>query len=217
MDAFNTAVKSLQDDNSEKIINGIRMIRNKSLDTTVNGVSKSITVGNLPNGYSIILGIDDNDTIKIKDKKVYGKYYIKVYDTFNREIKDFLSNHRLTEGLNISFKLSNIDSPSILVKSGDEKLGYFNSDTEEFNITIYDDKPLVVSSSKANSPDNADPSTWWIIGGIIAAIILIMVLSYLYYTKYYNSKNPAMQSMDSGKSEMMYKTPRFPPRYYNFY
>jgi hypothetical protein len=180
-------------------------------------VVKFISVDNLPEGYTAILGTDDNDTIRIKGKKIYAKYYIKIFDSFGREVKDFLSNHRLATGLDISFKLSNIDSPSIVIKKDGDKLGYFGAENEAFNITVYDDKPFTVSSSKASSPDNADPSTWWVIGGIIAGVIVVVLIIYLYYTFSYKkqiSENTVPVWTGMGV-ERMAKTPRFPPRYYN--
>lgn len=217
MDSFNIAIKSLQETNAEKTINGIRLIKGKSLNTSINGVAKSISIVNLPEGYTAIVGIDDNDTIRIKEKKIYGKYYIKIYDSFNREITDFFTNHKLATGLDINLKLTNIDSPSVVIKKGNERIGYFGTEDGEFNITVYDDKAIEVSSSKASSPNNADPSTWWIIGGIIVGVILIMMLSYLYYIYYvktYFPKNPNTNIVTFGKLETVYNTPRFPPRYY---
>ena len=221
MDLFNTAAKALQSENVEQTINGIRVSKTKSLTSNINGVIKTLTIHNLPDTYKAVIGIEDNDTIKIKDKKIYGKYYIKIYDTFNREINDFITNHRLAAGLSITLKLSNIDSPSVLIKKNDEKYGYFNSDNEEFNLVVYDDKAIEISSSKASSPDNADPSTWWVIGGIIAGVIVIGILSYLYYlysVKSYFPKDPALSFKPGfGKPETIYyNTPRFPPRYYDY-
>jgi hypothetical protein len=217
MDTFNIATKSLQDENIEKTINGIRVIKGKSLNTSINGASKSISISNLPEGYTAILGVDDNDTIRIKEKKIYGKYYIKVFDSFNREVSNFFHNHRLATGLDISLKLTNIDSPSVVIKKGTEKLGYFDPEDKEFNITVYDDLPIEVSSSKASSSNSGDPSTWWVIGGIIAGVILITLLTYLYYIYYvktYPLKNPNTNPVTFGKLETVYNTPRFPPRYY---
>jgi hypothetical protein len=218
MDVFNIAIKSLQEGNIEKTINGIRLMKNKSFNTSINGVAKSISISNLPEGYTAILGIDDNDTIRIKEKKIYGKYYIKIYDSFNREISNFFENHRLSTGLDICIKTTNIDSSSVIIKKGTEKLGYFDPEDGEFNITVYDDKPIELSSSKASSTNNSDPSTWWVIGGIIVGVILITLLSYIYYIYYVKSyfpKTPNTNVVTFGKPDTVYNTPRFPPRYYS--
>jgi len=218
MDAFDIATKSLQEVNVEKVANGIRLIKSKSFKTTIKGVCKSISIDNLPEGYTAILGVDDVDTIRIRDKKIFGKYYIKIFDSFNREINDFSTNHRLATGLDISLTTSNIDSPSVVIKKSKEKLGYFNPEDGEFRLSVYDDQPIEISSSKASSSNNADPSTWWVIGGIIAGVILITLLTYLYYIYYVKSyipKNPDINPVSFGKIDTVYNTPRFPPRYYS--
>lgn len=209
MELFNNAVKTLQVENVEQIIGGFRVSKAKSLASNINGVLKSLTIHNLPDGYKAVIGIEDNDTIKIKNKKIYGKYYIKVYDIFNREISNFASNYRLATGLDITMKLSNIDSKKALIKSNDEKVGYFDAESQEFRLTIHNDNPITIESSKASSPDNADPSTWWVIGGIIVAVILIsIVIFYLYLRKKDKVIAPSMN-----QSSLGYTTPRFPQRY----
>lgn len=218
MDSFDIATKSLQEDNIEKVANGIRLIKGRSFKTTIKGVSKTISIDNLPEGYTAVLGVDDVDTIRIREKKIYGKYYIKIFDSFNREIKDFSTNHRLATGLDISLTSSNIDSPSVLIKKSKEKLGYFNPEDKEFHISVYDDQPIELSSSKASSTNGGDPSTWWVIGGIIAGVILVTLLTYLYYVYYVKSyfpKNPDTNPVSFGKINTVYNTPRFPPRYYS--
>lgn len=210
MDSFNTAVKSLQGEGIEHTINGIRMSKTKNLTSNINGVLKSLTIHNLPENYKAVIGIENNDTIRIKDKKIYGKYYIKIYDIFNREITNFAQNHRIATGLDITLNLSNIDSSMVLIKSNKDKIGYFDAEEKEFKLTIHDDSPLVIESSKATSTTDSepDPSTWWVIGGIILGIIIVIAVIIYFYP---SNKNKEVAEMK--QPTLMYATPRFPHRY----
>jgi hypothetical protein len=209
MELFNSAVKSLQIENAEQTIGGFRISKAKSLTSNINGVIKSLTIHNLPEGYKAVIGIQDNDTIKIKDKKIYGKYYIKVYDIFNREIPIFANNYRIATGLDITMTLSNIDTKKALIKSNDDKVGYFDAESQEFKLTIHNDNPITIESTKASSPDNADPSTWWVIGGIIVGVIVISVVIFYLYSR----KKDKVISASMNQSRLDYTTPRFPQRY----
>jgi len=209
MELFNSAVKSLQIENAEQTIGGFRISKAKSLTSNINGVIKSLTIHNLPEGYKAVIGIQDNDTIKIKDKKIYGKYYIKVYDIFNREISIFANNYRLATGLDITMTLSNIDTKKALIKSNDDKVGYFDAESQEFKLTIHNDKPITIESTKASSPDNADPSTWWVIGGIIVGVIVISVVIFYLYSR----EKDKVISASMNQPSLGYTTPRFPQRY----
>ena len=220
MDRFNAAIKSINNDNKEYILNGIKLTHNKSFSTSINGIEKSLEILNLPDNYKAVIGIDDNEEINVKNKTIFGKFYIKIYDSFGREVNDFISHHKLANGIDIKIRSTNIDSPKVSIQTEGSKIGYFDADDYEFVITLYNDKPIEIVSAKASSGNSSDPSKWWIIGGIILSVIIICAVLLYYNLSFKKSvvKSPEVYSkVGAGNIDMVYKTPRFPPRYYNFY
>jgi hypothetical protein len=220
MDKFNSVIKSVHIENKEYVLDGIKLIKDKVLDTNINGIQKRIEILNLPDNYNVIIGVDDNEEMKVKNKVIFCKFYFKVYDVFNREINDFQSHHKLASGIDVKIKLTNINSPKVSIQTESSKIGYFDSEENEFSFTVYNDKPVEIVSAKANSGNSTDPSNWWIIGGIIFSVIIICA-ALLYYNlsvKKSVIKSPELYNkVGVGNVDMVYKTPRFPPRYYNFY
>lgn len=220
MDTFNSAIKLIHIENQEYVINGIKISKSKSFNANINGIEKVIEIINLPDNYKAIVGIEDSEEAILGNKTVFGKFFIKVYDSFNREVNDFLSHHKLASGLDLKLRLTNIDSPKVSIENETSKIGYYDAGDYEFTFTVYDDKPIQVVSAKSSSGSSYDPSKWWIIGGIILSVVLICGIL-LYYNVYYKKaaiKAPEVYSkVNTVNIEMSYKTPRFPPRYYNFY
>jgi len=220
MDRFNTAIKSVHIDNKEYVLDGIKLMKDKSYSTNINGIEKTVEILNLPFNYKSIIGIEDNESIRHKNKVIFGKFYIKIYDSFNREINDFISHHKLSSGIEVKIRSTNIDSPKVSILNGDSKIGYFDAEDYEFNFTVYNDKPLEIISAKASSGNSSDPSKWWIIGGIIFSVVIICAVLLYYNLSFKKSvtKSPELYGkIGVGNIDMVYKTPRFPPRYYNFY
>ena len=117
MDTFNSAIKLIHIENQEYVINGIKISKSKSFNANINGIEKVIEIINLPDNYKAIVGIEDSEEASLGNKTVFGKFFIKVYDSFNREVNDFLSHHKLASGLDLKLRLTNIDSPKVSIEN----------------------------------------------------------------------------------------------------
>jgi hypothetical protein len=213
MEDFNASVKNVN--NNEVIFsNKIFVAKSPNLEANVNGAIKSLSIKNLPTNYTAYTGVYGKELHNVEGKKVYAKFYIKILDPFGREVSDFRSNHHLQGGLDIEFTSTNTLNDKVKVIDH----GVYAPVDGKYSLKLFNNAPIEVKevsqeTKATNHTSSVDPSTWWIIGGIFAGVIIFLVIIWWFYGSKENFmvdesmvfvSNPKSMSMQKINTRMLY-------------
>lgn len=223
MNKFNDSLKLYKDIDTAVVKHkDLFITKNSNITARVNGVLQKFTINNLPLNYKAYIGVHGVPIPSTDKYDIYGKFYVKITDPFGREVTDFTKNHHLTKGLEVSTSLSNVSNGKVAVfNESSEKVGIYQVDNDMYNFTLKNNQPIeirsVKDSVKANDPDNADPSTWIIIGGIIGGVIIICLMIYL--ISFFGKNRLVVETVVETSSPIGYKKTNInykPMKYFNY-